>query len=99
MSFNDGFQADHRTLFADINHEFFAHHPSPLVASPSRLLRSGNPEDTAQYLTALRTGFEQHRPLRPVTGLSQTSYRPLRPVTGLSQTSYRTPILSDTQCN
>jgi hypothetical protein len=60
LSFNEGYQTDHRTLFVDVAHNFFEFSPSPIATPSTRLLRSGNPEDTNHYLGKLRRLFEAH---------------------------------------
>lgn len=61
LSYQEGPQSDHRSLFVDINTEFFRRPPwQGIQSSAARSLHTGNPELVSRYNISMMEYYEQH---------------------------------------
>ena len=63
LAYHEGPQSDHRALYVDLDaYHLLDHHAQDNSIQPpqSRVLKTGNPEAVAAYLTALKEYYKKH---------------------------------------
>ena len=75
LSYNDGPQSDHRGLYVDIDlHALLGYSlsPSAFPSPASRLLKAGNPELVATYVTKIKEYYDDHDMFTRIDRLYET---------------------------
>ena len=72
LSYHEGPQSDHRSLFVDINTEFFRRPPwQGIQSSAARSLHTGNPELVSRYNNSMMEYYEEHNMVARIDDLHE----------------------------